>query len=171
MVPSSTAGGQQIYSQSSPFQQGHTGKSFRSNLWHLHFCLSEPELEPHFHLLCLCLSSSVVHVPGVNDIQPSGSSSQNLAQISRQLNPGQVAWSGNRPPFSGQVRRTGGWGQRDRQQSGNCNKTHTFLCIFLRQCGTTQDGGMYCYFLLTPSACHRPTHAHRHTGAYRDRLR
>ncbi|KAF6736810.1 Aryl hydrocarbon receptor nuclear translocator 2 [Oryzias melastigma] len=75
MVPSSTAGGQQIYSQSSPFQQGHTGKSF---------------------------SSSVVHVPGVNDIQPSGSSSQNLAQISRQLNPGQVAWSGNRPPFSGQ---------------------------------------------------------------------
>ncbi|RVE74999.1 hypothetical protein OJAV_G00027680 [Oryzias javanicus] len=38
----------------------------------------------------------------VNDIQPSGSSSQNLAQISRQLNPGQVAWSGNRPPFSGQ---------------------------------------------------------------------
>ena len=48
-------------------------------------------------------SSSVIHVPGVNDIQPSGSSNQNLAQISRQLNPGQVAWSGNRPPFSGQV--------------------------------------------------------------------
>eukprot|EP00064_Thunnus_orientalis_P002551 superscaffoldBa00000191_g2558 len=46
--------------------------------------------------------SSVIHVPGVNDIQPSGSSNQNLAQISRQLNPGQVAWSGNRPPFSGQ---------------------------------------------------------------------
>uniref|UniRef100_A0A665THH5 Aryl hydrocarbon receptor nuclear translocator 2 n=1 Tax=Echeneis naucrates TaxID=173247 RepID=A0A665THH5_ECHNA len=76
MVPSSTAGGQQLYSQSSPFQQGHSGKSF---------------------------SSSVIHVPGVNDIQPSGSSNQNLAQISRQLNPGQVAWSGNRPPFSGQV--------------------------------------------------------------------
>ncbi|KAF1392483.1 hypothetical protein PFLUV_G00028400 [Perca fluviatilis] len=75
MVPSSTAGGQQLYSQSSPFQQGHAGKSF---------------------------SSSVIHVPGVNDIQPSGSSNQNLAQISRQLNPGQVAWSGNRPPFSGQ---------------------------------------------------------------------
>uniref|UniRef100_A0A3Q1CFW8 Aryl hydrocarbon receptor nuclear translocator 2 n=1 Tax=Amphiprion ocellaris TaxID=80972 RepID=A0A3Q1CFW8_AMPOC len=75
MVPSSTAGGQQIYSQSSPFQQGHSGKSF---------------------------SSSVIHVPGVNDIQPAGSSNQNLAQISRQLNPGQVAWSGNRPPFSGQ---------------------------------------------------------------------
>ncbi|XP_034437548.1 aryl hydrocarbon receptor nuclear translocator 2 isoform X1 [Hippoglossus hippoglossus] len=75
MVPSSTAGGQQLYSQSSPFQQGHSGKSF---------------------------SSSVIHVPGVNDIQPSGSSNQNLAQISRQLNPGQVAWSGNRPPFSGQ---------------------------------------------------------------------
>uniref|UniRef100_A0A667WYP7 Aryl hydrocarbon receptor nuclear translocator 2 n=1 Tax=Myripristis murdjan TaxID=586833 RepID=A0A667WYP7_9TELE len=49
------------------------------------------------------VSSSVIHVPGVNDIQPSGSSNQNLAQISRQLNPGQVAWSGNRPPFSGQV--------------------------------------------------------------------
>uniref|UniRef100_A0A8D0A826 Aryl-hydrocarbon receptor nuclear translocator 2 n=1 Tax=Sander lucioperca TaxID=283035 RepID=A0A8D0A826_SANLU len=76
MVPSSTAGGQQLYSQSSPFQQGHSGKSF---------------------------SSSVIHVPGVNDIQPSGSSNQNLAQISRQLNPGQVAWSGNRPPFSGQI--------------------------------------------------------------------
>ncbi|XP_049897129.1 aryl hydrocarbon receptor nuclear translocator 2 isoform X2 [Epinephelus moara] len=75
MVPSSTAGGQQLYSQSSPFQQGHSGKSF---------------------------SSSVIHVPGVNDIQPSGSSNQNLAQISRQLNPGQVAWSGNRPPFSAQ---------------------------------------------------------------------
>ncbi|XP_041841694.1 aryl hydrocarbon receptor nuclear translocator 2 isoform X1 [Melanotaenia boesemani] len=76
MVPSSTAGGQQLYSQSSPFQQGHSGKSF---------------------------SSSVVHVPGVSDIQPSGSSNQNLAQISRQLNPGQVAWSGNRPPFTGQT--------------------------------------------------------------------
>ncbi|XP_008308507.1 aryl hydrocarbon receptor nuclear translocator 2 isoform X3 [Cynoglossus semilaevis] len=75
MVPSSTAGGQQLYSQTSPFQQGHSGKSF---------------------------SSSVIHVPGVNDIQPSGSSNQNLAQISRQLNAGQVAWSGNRPPFSGQ---------------------------------------------------------------------
>uniref|UniRef100_A0A665T7W2 Aryl hydrocarbon receptor nuclear translocator 2 n=1 Tax=Echeneis naucrates TaxID=173247 RepID=A0A665T7W2_ECHNA len=37
---------------------------------------------------------------------PSGSSNQNLAQISRQLNPGQVAWSGNRPPFSGQVLHT-----------------------------------------------------------------
>lgn len=75
MVPSSSAGGQQLYSQSSPFQQGHSGKSF---------------------------SSSVIHVPNVNDIQPSGSSNQNLAQISRQLNPGQVAWSGNRPPFTGQ---------------------------------------------------------------------
>ncbi|KAA8585659.1 hypothetical protein FQN60_004353, partial [Etheostoma spectabile] len=50
--------------------------------------------------------SSVIHVPGVNDIQPSGSSNQNLAQISRQLNPGQVAWSGNRPPFSGQPSKT-----------------------------------------------------------------
>ncbi|XP_030233033.1 aryl hydrocarbon receptor nuclear translocator 2 isoform X5 [Gadus morhua] len=76
MAPASTAGGQQLYSQTSPFQQGHSGKSF---------------------------SSSVIHVPGVNDIQPSGSSNQNLAQISRQLNPGQGAWSGNRPPFSGQT--------------------------------------------------------------------
>uniref|UniRef100_UPI0037E92B2A aryl hydrocarbon receptor nuclear translocator 2 n=1 Tax=Semicossyphus pulcher TaxID=241346 RepID=UPI0037E92B2A len=75
MVPSSTAGGQQLYSQSSPFQQGHSGKSF---------------------------SSSVIHVPGVNDIQQTSSSNQNLAQINRQLNQGQVAWSGNRPPFSGQ---------------------------------------------------------------------
>lgn len=73
LVPSSTAGGQ-LYSQSS-FTQGHSGKSF---------------------------SSSVIHVPGVNDIQPSGSTNQNLAQISRQLNPGQVGWSGTRPPFSGQ---------------------------------------------------------------------
>ncbi|XP_030650264.1 aryl hydrocarbon receptor nuclear translocator 2 [Chanos chanos] len=75
MVPSSTAGGQQLYSQGSPFQPGHSSKSF---------------------------SSSVIHVPGVNDIQPSASAGQNLAQISRQLNPGQVSWTGNRPPFSGQ---------------------------------------------------------------------
>uniref|UniRef100_A0AAR2KVC3 Aryl hydrocarbon receptor nuclear translocator 2 n=1 Tax=Pygocentrus nattereri TaxID=42514 RepID=A0AAR2KVC3_PYGNA len=52
MVPSSTAGGQQLYSQGSPFQPGHSGKSF---------------------------SSSVIHVPGVNDIQSSaGSAGQNL---------------------------------------------------------------------------------------------
>ncbi|XP_048118684.1 aryl hydrocarbon receptor nuclear translocator 2 isoform X1 [Alosa alosa] len=75
MVPSSTAGSQQIYSQGSPFQPGHAGKNF---------------------------SSSVIHVPGVNDIQPSASAGQNLAQISRQLNPGQVSWTGSRPPFSGQ---------------------------------------------------------------------
>uniref|UniRef100_W5LL98 Aryl hydrocarbon receptor nuclear translocator 2 n=1 Tax=Astyanax mexicanus TaxID=7994 RepID=W5LL98_ASTMX len=77
MVPSSTAGGQQLYSQGSPFQPGHSGKSF---------------------------SSSVIHVPGVNDIQSSaGTAGQNLAQISRQLNPGQVSWTGSRPPFSGQL--------------------------------------------------------------------
>uniref|UniRef100_A0A674MAK3 Aryl hydrocarbon receptor nuclear translocator 2 n=2 Tax=Tetraodontidae TaxID=31031 RepID=A0A674MAK3_TAKRU len=76
MAPSSTAGGQQLYSQSSPFQQGHSGKGF---------------------------GSSVIHVPAVNEIQASGSSNQNLAQITRQLNSNQVAWSGNRPPFSGQV--------------------------------------------------------------------
>lgn len=53
---------------------------------------------------CFCsFSSSVVHVPGVNDIQSSSSTGQNLTQISRQLNQGQVAWTGNRPPFPGQV--------------------------------------------------------------------
>ncbi|KAG8145104.1 hypothetical protein E2320_013475 [Naja naja] len=76
MMPSaSTTGTQQIYSQGSPFQPGHSGKSF---------------------------SSSVVHVPGVNDIQSSSSTGQNLSQISRQLNQSQVAWTGSRPPFSGQ---------------------------------------------------------------------
>ncbi|XP_061077637.1 aryl hydrocarbon receptor nuclear translocator 2-like isoform X4 [Conger conger] len=74
MVTSSSTGGQ-LYSQGSPFQSGHSGKGF---------------------------SSSVIHVPGVSDIQPSASGGQNLAQISRQLNPGQVGWSGTRPPFSGQ---------------------------------------------------------------------
>lgn len=48
-------------------------------------------------------SSSVVHVPGVNDIQSSSSTGQNISQISRQLNQGQVAWTGSRPPFPGQV--------------------------------------------------------------------
>ncbi|MGH0162269.1 UNVERIFIED_CONTAM: hypothetical protein FKN15_042612 [Acipenser sinensis] len=76
MMASSAAGGtQQLYSQGSPFQPGHSGKSF---------------------------SSSVIHVPGVNDIQSASSAGQNLAQISRQLNPAQVPWTGNRPPFSGQ---------------------------------------------------------------------
>ncbi|MBN3270365.1 ARNT2 protein, partial [Polyodon spathula] len=50
----------------------------------------------------LSFSSSVIHVPGVNDIQSASSTGQNLAQISRQLNPAQVPWTGNRPPFSGQ---------------------------------------------------------------------
>uniref|UniRef100_A0A8C2JF45 Aryl hydrocarbon receptor nuclear translocator 2 n=1 Tax=Cyprinus carpio TaxID=7962 RepID=A0A8C2JF45_CYPCA len=78
MVPSSTAGGQQLYSQGSPFQPGHSGKSF---------------------------SSSVIHVPGVNDIQSTaGSAGQNLTQISRQINASQVSWTGSRPPFSSQVR-------------------------------------------------------------------
>uniref|UniRef100_A0A8C2JBL9 Aryl hydrocarbon receptor nuclear translocator 2 n=1 Tax=Cyprinus carpio TaxID=7962 RepID=A0A8C2JBL9_CYPCA len=76
MVPSSTAGGQQLYSQGSPFQPGHSGKSF---------------------------SSSVIHVPGVNDIQSTaGSAGQNLTQISRQINASQVSWTGSRPPFSSQ---------------------------------------------------------------------
>nr|XP_005989658.1 PREDICTED: aryl hydrocarbon receptor nuclear translocator 2 isoform X2 [Latimeria chalumnae] len=75
MGSASAAGNQQLYSQGSPFQPGHSGKTF---------------------------SSSVVHVPVVNDIQPSSSAGQNLAQISRQLNPSQVPWTGTRPPFSGQ---------------------------------------------------------------------
>ncbi|TRY77614.1 hypothetical protein DNTS_005770, partial [Danionella cerebrum] len=76
MVPSSTAGGQQLYSQGSPFQPGHSGKSF---------------------------GSSVIHVPGVNDLQSTGASAgQNLTQISRQIGAGQVSWTGNRPPFSSQ---------------------------------------------------------------------
>ncbi|XP_078237261.1 aryl hydrocarbon receptor nuclear translocator 2 isoform X4 [Pogona vitticeps] len=75
MSSASTAGNQQIYSQGSPFQPGHSGKSF---------------------------SSSVVHVPGVNDIQSSSSTGQNLTQISRQLSQNQVGWTGSRPPFPGQ---------------------------------------------------------------------
>ncbi|XP_069480273.1 aryl hydrocarbon receptor nuclear translocator 2 isoform X3 [Ambystoma mexicanum] len=75
MASAPAAGNQQLYSQGSPFQPGHGGKTF---------------------------SSSVVHVPGVNDIQSPSSTGQNLTQISRQLNPTQVAWSGSRPPFSGQ---------------------------------------------------------------------
>lgn len=56
---------------------------------------------------CVSFSSSVIHVPGVNDIQSSaGSAGQNLAQISRQINSSQVQWSGSRPPFSGQVKDT-----------------------------------------------------------------
>ncbi|XP_020954520.1 aryl hydrocarbon receptor nuclear translocator 2 isoform X5 [Sus scrofa] len=75
MSSASAAGSQQIYSQGSPFPAGHSGKAF---------------------------SSSVVHVPGVNDIQSSSSTSQNMSQISRQLNQSQVAWTGSRPPFPGQ---------------------------------------------------------------------
>ncbi|XP_034523679.1 aryl hydrocarbon receptor nuclear translocator 2 isoform X1 [Ailuropoda melanoleuca] len=71
----SAAGTQQIYSQGSPFPPGHSGKAF---------------------------SSSVVHVPGVNEIQSSSSTGQNMSQISRQLGQSQVAWTGSRPPFPGQ---------------------------------------------------------------------
>nr|XP_044616370.1 aryl hydrocarbon receptor nuclear translocator 2 isoform X4 [Equus asinus] len=79
MSSASAAGTQQIYSQGSPFPPGHSGKAF---------------------------SSSVVHVPGVNDIQSSSSTGQNMSQISRQLNQGQVAWTGSRPPFPGQSSKT-----------------------------------------------------------------
>ncbi|XP_008561485.1 PREDICTED: aryl hydrocarbon receptor nuclear translocator 2-like [Galeopterus variegatus] len=75
MSSASAAGSQQIYPQGSPFPAGHSGKAF---------------------------SSSVVHVPGVNDIQSSSSTGQNMSQISRQLNQSQVAWTGSRPPFPGQ---------------------------------------------------------------------
>uniref|UniRef100_A0A8C9TZH7 Aryl hydrocarbon receptor nuclear translocator 2 n=1 Tax=Scleropages formosus TaxID=113540 RepID=A0A8C9TZH7_SCLFO len=54
------------------------------------------ERDPRFGFI---LHLSVLHM---NDIQPSSSAGQNLAQISRQLNPSQVAWTGSRPPFSGQ---------------------------------------------------------------------
>uniref|UniRef100_A0A8C8SU63 Aryl hydrocarbon receptor nuclear translocator 2 n=1 Tax=Pelusios castaneus TaxID=367368 RepID=A0A8C8SU63_9SAUR len=84
MASASTAGSQQLYSQGSPFQPGHSGKGFRKNA-----TLTRN-------------SSSVVHVPGVNDIQSSSSTGQNLTQISRQLNQSQVAWTGSRPPFPGQ---------------------------------------------------------------------
>uniref|UniRef100_A0A8C2MNW7 Aryl hydrocarbon receptor nuclear translocator 2 n=1 Tax=Cricetulus griseus TaxID=10029 RepID=A0A8C2MNW7_CRIGR len=79
MSSASASGSQQIYSQGSPFPAGHSGKAF---------------------------SSSVVHVPGVNDIQSSSSTGQNISQISRQLNQGQVAWTGSRPPFPGQPSKT-----------------------------------------------------------------
>ncbi|XP_058398585.1 aryl hydrocarbon receptor nuclear translocator 2 isoform X4 [Diceros bicornis minor] len=79
MSSASAAGTQQIYSQGSPFPPGHSGKAF---------------------------SSSVVHVPGVNDIQSSSSTGQNMSQISRQLNQSQVAWTGSRPPFPGQSSKT-----------------------------------------------------------------
>ncbi|XP_029808178.1 aryl hydrocarbon receptor nuclear translocator 2 [Suricata suricatta] len=75
MSSASAAGAQQIYPQGSPFPPGHSGKAF---------------------------SSSVVHVPGVNDIQSSSSTGQNMSQISRQLSQSQVAWTGSRPPFPGQ---------------------------------------------------------------------
>lgn len=39
----------------------------------------------------------------MNDIPSSSSSGQNMSQISRQLNQSQVAWTGGRPPFPGQV--------------------------------------------------------------------
>uniref|UniRef100_A0A8C5GI55 Aryl hydrocarbon receptor nuclear translocator 2 n=1 Tax=Gouania willdenowi TaxID=441366 RepID=A0A8C5GI55_GOUWI len=55
---------------------------------------------------CKCLIHTHTHTHthrGPHFLTIPGSSNQNLAQISRQLNPGQVSWSGTRPPFSGQV--------------------------------------------------------------------
>ncbi|XP_075714274.1 aryl hydrocarbon receptor nuclear translocator 2 isoform X4 [Rhinoderma darwinii] len=74
MLSASSSGTQQLYSTGSPFQPGHSGKTF---------------------------SSSVVHVTGVNEIQSPTGTGQNLTQISRQINAGQV-WTGSRPPFQGQ---------------------------------------------------------------------
>ncbi|XP_040270080.1 aryl hydrocarbon receptor nuclear translocator 2 isoform X1 [Bufo bufo] len=74
MLSASSSGNQQLYSTGSPFQPGHSGKTF---------------------------SSSVVHVTGVNEIQSPTGTGQNLTQISRQINAGQV-WTGSRPPFQGQ---------------------------------------------------------------------
>ncbi|XP_060035562.1 aryl hydrocarbon receptor nuclear translocator 2 isoform X2 [Erinaceus europaeus] len=73
---SSAPGAQPIYPQGSPFPAGHSGKAF---------------------------SSSVVHVSSVSDLPASSSSSQTMPQISRQLSQGQVAWTGSRPPFPGQL--------------------------------------------------------------------
>ncbi|XP_056229982.1 aryl hydrocarbon receptor nuclear translocator 2 isoform X1 [Seriola aureovittata] len=131
MVPSSTAGGQQLYSQSSPFQQGHSGKSF---------------------------SSSVIHVPGVNDIQPSGSSNQNLAQISRQLNPGQVAWSGNRPPFSGQVTHTH---THIHTHTHAHTRTHTHTHAHTRARARTHT------YTQIHTHAHTRTHTHAHTHTHK----
>lgn len=66
------------------------------------------EASPWNKYIFFSCSSSVVHVPGVNDIQSSSSTSQNMSQISRQLNQSQVAWTGSRPPFPGQVWASGG---------------------------------------------------------------
>lgn len=71
----SSAGAQPIYPQGSPFPASHAGKAF---------------------------SSSVVHVSSVSDLPASSSSGQTMPPISRQLSQGQVAWTGNRPPFAGQ---------------------------------------------------------------------
>uniref|UniRef100_A0A2K6Q2Y5 Aryl hydrocarbon receptor nuclear translocator 2 n=1 Tax=Rhinopithecus roxellana TaxID=61622 RepID=A0A2K6Q2Y5_RHIRO len=100
MSSASAAGTQQIYSQGSPFPSGHSGKAF---------------------------SSSVVHVPGVNDIQSSSSTGQNMSQISRQLNQSQVAWTGSRPPFPGQLKvdKVAGSSKGGPQKSGRSGKAST----------------------------------------------
>uniref|UniRef100_A0A2I3GY70 Aryl hydrocarbon receptor nuclear translocator 2 n=1 Tax=Nomascus leucogenys TaxID=61853 RepID=A0A2I3GY70_NOMLE len=100
MSSASAAGTQQIYSQGSPFPSGHSGKAF---------------------------SSSVVHVPGVNDIQSSSSTGQNMSQISRQLNQSQVAWTGSRPPFPGQLKvdKVAGSSKGGPRKSGRSGKAST----------------------------------------------
>uniref|UniRef100_A0A8C5VG18 Aryl hydrocarbon receptor nuclear translocator 2 n=1 Tax=Microcebus murinus TaxID=30608 RepID=A0A8C5VG18_MICMU len=100
MSSASAAGSQQIYSQGSPFPPGHSGKAF---------------------------SSSVVHVPGVNDIPSSSSTGQNMSQISRQLNQSQVAWTGSRPPFPGQLKvdRAAGSSRGGPRKSGRSGRAST----------------------------------------------
>ncbi|KAK7815222.1 hypothetical protein U0070_021185 [Myodes glareolus] len=104
MSSASASGSQQIYSQGSPFPAGHSGKAF---------------------------SSSVVHVPGVNDIQSSSSTGQNISQISRQLNQGQVAWTGSRPPFPGQNKSYPSPARRNHLPSGLDRATPTLLTLLL----------------------------------------
>ncbi|XP_072554371.1 aryl hydrocarbon receptor nuclear translocator 2-like isoform X1 [Paramormyrops kingsleyae] len=75
MGPSSTLGSQQLFPQGSAFEAGHAGKTF---------------------------GSSVIHVPGVSDIQASTPTGQNLEQMSQEINPAPVTWTDSRPPFSSQ---------------------------------------------------------------------
>uniref|UniRef100_A0A8C9WLM5 Aryl hydrocarbon receptor nuclear translocator 2 n=1 Tax=Scleropages formosus TaxID=113540 RepID=A0A8C9WLM5_SCLFO len=76
MGPSSSLAEQQLFSQGSPFEPGHAGKSF---------------------------GSSVIHVPGVSELPSAASAGQNLAQISQDITAAQVNWTDSQAPFSTQV--------------------------------------------------------------------
>uniref|UniRef100_A0A8C9VH34 Aryl hydrocarbon receptor nuclear translocator 2 n=1 Tax=Scleropages formosus TaxID=113540 RepID=A0A8C9VH34_SCLFO len=75
MGPSSSLAEQQLFSQGSPFEPGHAGKSF---------------------------GSSVIHVPGVSELPSAASAGQNLAQISQDITAAQVNWTDSQAPFSTQ---------------------------------------------------------------------